>query len=173
MASAVLLTFLFLFSIFYIFSITHKLSSFWNFETVCLYFIIPIQFYLVPSHINSIFYLVPRVFFTGTSLYLFSFISWLPNKLSYRLGRWIYIFRNLLIASADPNLHGEFDVPQMECLLAVGLWWANPDSKTRPSIRQVIKVLNFEAPFPILPPQIPVLNNLPPTTNMLVFTASP
>ncbi|KAH1049969.1 hypothetical protein GYH30_020447 [Glycine max] len=74
--------------------------------------------------------------------------------------------RNLL-AATDPNLCAEFDVQQTECLLVVGL------CKTRPSIRQVIKVLNFEAPFPILPPQIPVLNNLPPTTNMLVFTASP
>ncbi|CAJ1936163.1 unnamed protein product [Sphenostylis stenocarpa] len=62
----------------------------------------------------------------------------------------LYRFRNLL-AAADPNLNGEFDVQQMECLLVVGLWSANSDSNTRPSIRQVIKVLNFEAPFPILP----------------------
>ncbi|RDX70153.1 L-type lectin-domain containing receptor kinase IX.1, partial [Mucuna pruriens] len=83
----------------------------------------------------------------------------------------LYGFRNLL-AAADPNLHGKFDVRQMECLLLVGLWCANPDCKTRPSIKQVIKVLNFEAPFPILPPHIPVLAFLPPTTDELFFTAT-
>ncbi|KAG2410013.1 L-type lectin-domain containing receptor [Vigna angularis] len=40
--------------------------------------------------------------------------------------------------SADENLVGEFDVKQMECLLVVGLWCANPDSAYRPAIRQVI-----------------------------------
>ncbi|KAK7368866.1 hypothetical protein VNO80_10898 [Phaseolus coccineus] len=60
-----------------------------------------------------------------------------------------YRVRNLL-AAADPNLNGEFDVQQMECLLVVGLWSADSDSKRRPSIKQVSKVLNFEAPFPIL-----------------------
>ncbi|XP_068469873.1 L-type lectin-domain containing receptor kinase IX.1-like [Phaseolus vulgaris] len=74
------------------------------------------------------------------------------------LVEWVrehYRFRNLL-AAADPNLNGEFDVQQMECLLVVGLWSANSESKRRPSIRQVIKVLNFEAPFPNLHSNLPM-----------------
>ena len=64
----------------------------------------------------------------------------------------LYQLRNLL-AAADANLRGEFDVQQMECLLVVGLWCANPDSASRPAIRQVINVLNSEASLPILPLQ--------------------
>ncbi|CAJ1936164.1 unnamed protein product [Sphenostylis stenocarpa] len=67
----------------------------------------------------------------------------------------LYGLRNLL-AAVDPNLHGEFDEQQMECLLIVGLWCANPDSASRPPVRQVINVLNSEASLPILPQQIPV-----------------
>ncbi|XP_047159374.1 L-type lectin-domain containing receptor kinase IX.1-like [Vigna umbellata] len=70
----------------------------------------------------------------------------------------LYRLRNLL-AAADPNLNGEFDVQQMECLLVAGIWCANSDSKTRPSIRQVIKVLNFEAPFPVLHHHLSPSNN--------------
>ena len=43
----------------------------------------------------------------------------------------------------------------MECLMVVGLWCAHPDSNARPSIRQAINVLNFEAPLPILPSHLP------------------
>ncbi|KAK7368867.1 hypothetical protein VNO80_10899 [Phaseolus coccineus] len=64
----------------------------------------------------------------------------------------LYQLRNLL-AAADENLRGEFDVQQMECLLVVGLWCANPDSASRPATRQVINVLNSEASLPILPLQ--------------------
>ncbi|XP_014506561.1 L-type lectin-domain containing receptor kinase IX.1-like [Vigna radiata var. radiata] len=67
----------------------------------------------------------------------------------------LYELRNLL-AAADENLRGEFDVQQMECLLVVGLWCANPDSASRPAIRQVINVLSSESSLPILPLQMPV-----------------
>ncbi|KAG6571879.1 L-type lectin-domain containing receptor kinase IX.1, partial [Cucurbita argyrosperma subsp. sororia] len=45
---------------------------------------------------------------------------------------------------------------QMERLMVVGLWCAHPDSNCRPSIRQAINVMNFEAPLPLLPSQLPV-----------------
>ncbi|CAJ1936165.1 unnamed protein product [Sphenostylis stenocarpa] len=45
----------------------------------------------------------------------------------------LYGLRNLL-AAVDPKLHGEFDAQQMECLLVVGLWCANPDSAARPPV---------------------------------------
>ncbi|WVZ24809.1 hypothetical protein V8G54_003353 [Vigna mungo] len=66
----------------------------------------------------------------------------------------LYGLKNLL-AAVDPKLHGEFDVKQVECLVVVGLWCANPDFASRPTIRQVIKVLKFEASLPILSQQIP------------------
>ncbi|TYH22772.1 hypothetical protein ES288_A04G156200v1 [Gossypium darwinii] len=40
---------------------------------------------------------------------------------------------------------------QVEWLLMIGLWCVHPDRSLRPSIRQVIQVLNFEALLPELP----------------------
>uniref|UniRef100_M0ZZ83 non-specific serine/threonine protein kinase n=1 Tax=Solanum tuberosum TaxID=4113 RepID=M0ZZ83_SOLTU len=50
----------------------------------------------------------------------------------------------------------EFNEEEVEHLLIVGLWCAHPDNNCRPSIRQAIQVLNFEAPLPTLPPNMPV-----------------
>jgi len=56
----------------------------------------------------------------------------------------------------------EFDMKQMECMMIVGLWCAHPDQSLRPSIRQAIQVLNFDAPLPNLPKNMPVANyNVP------------
>jgi hypothetical protein len=56
----------------------------------------------------------------------------------------------------------EFDMKQMECMMIVGLWCAHPDQSLRPSIRQAIQVLNFDAPLPNLPKKMPVANyNVP------------
>ncbi|KAM1117275.1 hypothetical protein ACFX19_007791 [Malus domestica] len=54
-----------------------------------------------------------------------------------------------IIESADPKLCG-FDGKQIECLLKVGLWCAHPDYSSRPSMRQVIQVLNCEVEVPLL-----------------------
>ncbi|KAH1084010.1 hypothetical protein J1N35_023771 [Gossypium stocksii] len=56
-----------------------------------------------------------------------------------------------LLDVADPKLSMNFDAKQMECLLMIGLWCVHPDQHLRPSIRQTIQVLNFEAPLPKLP----------------------
>ncbi|KAK5786897.1 hypothetical protein PVK06_041546 [Gossypium arboreum] len=56
-----------------------------------------------------------------------------------------------LLDVADPKLCMNFDAKQMECLLMVGLWCVHPHQHLRPSIRQAIQVLNFEAPLPKLP----------------------
>ncbi|XP_009794260.1 L-type lectin-domain containing receptor kinase IX.1-like [Nicotiana sylvestris] len=66
----------------------------------------------------------------------------------YRMGN--------LNEAADPKLSLEFNEMEMKHLLIVGLWCAHPDSNCRPSIRQAIHVLNFEAPLPTLPPNMPV-----------------
>ncbi|XP_059650071.1 L-type lectin-domain containing receptor kinase IX.1-like [Cornus florida] len=61
-----------------------------------------------------------------------------------------------LLEAADPKLCADFDEQEIKCLMIVGLWCAHPDYNRRPSIRQAIHVLNFEAPLPILPSKMPV-----------------
>ncbi|XP_012572412.1 L-type lectin-domain containing receptor kinase IX.1-like [Cicer arietinum] len=84
----------------------------------------------------------------------------------------LYALKNI-IAAADPKLCEVFDVKQMECLLVVGLWCANPDSSSRPSIREAINVLNFEAPLPILPQNVPMLALFPPIRRNDIFYSVP
>ncbi|KAJ4714599.1 putative Kinase [Melia azedarach] len=60
-----------------------------------------------------------------------------------------------LLSAVDQRLHS-FDETQVACLMIVGLWCAHPDSTLRPSIRQAIQVLNFEAPLPNVPEKMPV-----------------
>lgn len=61
-----------------------------------------------------------------------------------------------LISAVDKRLRLDFDRKQTECLMVVGLWCVHPDPSLRPSTRQVIHVLNFEAPLPNLPAKMPV-----------------
>ena len=52
--------------------------------------------------------------------------------------------------AVDERLARCFDEQQMNCLLIVGLWCAHSERYRRPSIREAIQVLNFEASLPIL-----------------------
>ncbi|OMO63459.1 putative kinase [Corchorus olitorius] len=70
-----------------------------------------------------------------------------------------------LLDVADKKLCMEFDMKQMECLLMVGLWCAYPDYSFRPSIRQALQVLNFEAPLPNLPQKMPIPKYDAPTSS--------
>ncbi|CAL5358205.1 unnamed protein product [Camellia sinensis] len=72
-----------------------------------------------------------------------------------------------ILEAADPKLRAEFDNREMGRLMIVGLWCAHPDFSNRPSIRQAIHVLTFEAPVPILPSKIPVPTYFAPPLNML------
>nr|TKS11630.1 hypothetical protein D5086_0000071350 [Populus alba] len=63
-----------------------------------------------------------------------------------------------------------FDERQMECLTIVGLWCCHPDYTIRPSIRQVINALNFEAPLPALPSKLPVPMYYAPPMSMCKFS---
>ncbi|KAF5794098.1 putative protein kinase RLK-Pelle-L-LEC family [Helianthus annuus] len=60
-----------------------------------------------------------------------------------------------LLEAADPCLGSIFAEEEMTCLMIVGLWCAHPDSKLRPSMKQAIQVLNFEASLPMLPSKMP------------------
>ncbi|KAF2283872.1 hypothetical protein GH714_016705 [Hevea brasiliensis] len=69
------------------------------------------------------------------------------------LVEWVWDhYRNRTLGLAvDRRLNMDFDEKQMECLMIVGLWCAQPDHGSRPSIRQAIHVLNFDALLPNLP----------------------
>ncbi|WJX47486.1 hypothetical protein P8452_34166 [Trifolium repens] len=69
---------------------------------------------------------------------------------------WDHYGRGELFVAMDGNLLKNFDEKQVECLMIVGLWSAHPDVNLRPSIKQVTKVLNFEAALPNLPPKKPI-----------------
>ena len=66
----------------------------------------------------------------------------------------LYGMGNLLEA-ADSRLCGDFDEQAMERLMIVGLWCAHPDYSARPTIREAMHVLNFEAHLPSLPSKMP------------------
>ncbi|KAJ4716754.1 Receptor lectin kinase [Melia azedarach] len=89
------------------------------------------------------------------------------------LVKWVWELygRGNLLEAADPRLGGEFDEQQLQCLMIVGLWCAHPDENLRPSMKQAIHVLNFEAPLPNLPPRMPVPTYLSPPMNMLTIDA--
>ncbi|PWA75405.1 Concanavalin A-like lectin/glucanase superfamily [Artemisia annua] len=65
--------------------------------------------------------------------------------------------RGEILLAVDERLNQDFDAEQAKCLMMVGLWCAHPNRGLRPSIRQAIQVLNFEAPIPDLPVNEPVL----------------
>ncbi|GJM95712.1 hypothetical protein PR202_ga12489 [Eleusine coracana subsp. coracana] len=87
-----------------------------------------------------------------------------------------WTLRGRILDAADPRLNGEFDSEEMERVMVTALWCAYPDRTMRPSIRQVVNVLRFEAPLPILPTEMPVAMFMPPvygfTSGSVVVTGS-
>jgi serine/threonine protein kinase len=69
---------------------------------------------------------------------------------------WELYGEGKLLEAVDPRLCGDFNKTQMERLMIVGLSCAHPDEHLRPSIRQALHVLDFDAPLPILPSKMPV-----------------
>ncbi|CAH2080583.1 unnamed protein product [Thlaspi arvense] len=69
---------------------------------------------------------------------------------------WDLYGKEQLQSCVDERLHKNFDAKQVECFMIVGLWLAHPDRSLRPSIRQAMHVLNFEAAMPSLPTKMPV-----------------
>lgn len=51
--------------------------------------------------------------------------------------------------------NGLFDLRELIRFMVVGLWCCNPDCKQRPKIKDLIQILNIEAPLPWLPPRMP------------------
>ncbi|GLT46157.1 hypothetical protein SLA2020_199340 [Shorea laevis] len=80
---------------------------------------------------------------------------------------WEAYENRVLLDIADGNLATNFNFKEMECLLVVGLWCAYPSPIMRPSMRQAIQVLNFEADLPNLPSNRPILNYDIPGTSVI------
>ncbi|KAH7835422.1 hypothetical protein Vadar_026042 [Vaccinium darrowii] len=78
---------------------------------------------------------------------------------------WELYGNGRILEAVDRRLGSEFDENVMQCLMVVGLWCANPDWGRRPSIRQAMLVLNFEAPLPVLPEKIPMPMSFGPPGN--------
>ncbi|KAL9662677.1 hypothetical protein QQ045_027510 [Rhodiola kirilowii] len=91
-----------------------------------------------------------------------------------RLVEWVWSLygQGQLIEAADQRLSSDYDERQLTHLMIVGLWCCHPDSTMRPSIRQVINVLNLEAPLPSLPSKLPVPTYAAPPINMSQLSSS-
>ncbi|KAK9987825.1 hypothetical protein SO802_028064 [Lithocarpus litseifolius] len=74
--------------------------------------------------------------------------------------------RGEVLNTVDQRLGGRFDEQQMKCLLVVQLWCAHSECDRRPSIREAIQVLNFEAPLHLLQFYTPRSSYHTPTMNM-------
>ena len=93
-----------------------------------------------------------------------------PSKVNLVEWVWDLYGKSQLLEAIDKRLGKEFDKEQMECLMIVGLWCCHPDPTSRPSIRKVINVLNFEAPLPNLPSKLPEPNYFGSPMHMCKFS---
>ncbi|KAJ6302698.1 hypothetical protein OIU77_016728 [Salix suchowensis] len=91
------------------------------------------------------------------------------NEDEVSLVHWVWELygEGKLIEAVDPRLCGDFNKTQMERLMIVGLSCAHPDEHLRPSIRQSLHVLHFDAPLPILPSKMPVPSYFAPPLSSL------
>ncbi|KAF7046536.1 hypothetical protein CFC21_055561 [Triticum aestivum] len=78
-----------------------------------------------------------------------------PSLLEWVWNLYLY-GRGAALEAADKRLDGDLDQAQMQRMLVVGLWCAHPHRGVRPSIKQALGVLQFEAPLPDVPPKMPV-----------------
>ncbi|XP_062086778.1 L-type lectin-domain containing receptor kinase IX.1-like [Humulus lupulus] len=80
-----------------------------------------------------------------------------PKKVMLVEWVWELYGRGQLVEAVDKGLVSmEWNDREMECVMIVGLWCCHPDPTCRPSIKQVMNALNFEAALPNLPPTLPV-----------------
>ncbi|KAJ9177468.1 hypothetical protein P3X46_012684 [Hevea brasiliensis] len=82
----------------------------------------------------------------------------IQQKSGVSLVEWIWDLYGCgkLHLGIDKKILIDFNEKEVECLMIVGLWCAHPDCNARPSIRQAIQVLNFEAAIPNLPAKMPI-----------------
>eukprot|EP01018_Ginkgo_biloba_P000266 Gb_15986 [translate_table: standard] len=63
---------------------------------------------------------------------------------------WELYAKEKLLDAVDPKLGGEYDVEEMERVLKLGLICSHPEPEGRLSARQVLQILEGQAPLPIL-----------------------
>jgi serine/threonine protein kinase len=78
-----------------------------------------------------------------------------PKKVNLVEWVWDLYGQNMLMEAVDGRLHGDFKREEVECFMIVGLWCAYPEKSLRPSIKQAMNVLQFQAHLPILPSKMP------------------
>ncbi|KAJ3691267.1 hypothetical protein LUZ61_020431 [Rhynchospora tenuis] len=92
------------------------------------------------------------------------------------LVKWVWdLYRqNSLLEAVDEKLNGDFEKEEAERLMVVGLWCVHPEKSLRPSIKQAISVLQFQAPLPNVPPKMPMIPGYytPDDPNMQSYTSS-
>ncbi|CAN6343750.1 unnamed protein product [Urochloa humidicola] len=88
--------------------------------------------------------------------------------------QWVWEFygRGAILDAADDRLKGDFNPGEMETVMVVGLWCAQPNRSLRPSIRQAVNVLRREAPLPSLPAGMPVPTFFSPPSALYFTTSS-
>ncbi|XP_057868326.2 L-type lectin-domain containing receptor kinase IX.1-like [Cryptomeria japonica] len=116
-------------------------------------------------------YLAPECVYTGkasTESDVFSFGAVtleiacgrrpVDRSLDKRLVEWVWNLysQGRLLDSADKKLEGNFKGKEMERLLLLGLLCSHPDPKARPKMKEVVKILKFEAQLPNIPLNLPV-----------------
>ncbi|KAL4581042.1 hypothetical protein LXL04_017249 [Taraxacum kok-saghyz] len=81
-----------------------------------------------------------------------------------RLVHWVWELYGTgeLLEAVDPRLGLSFKEEEIKRLMILGLWCVHPDSDFRPSMRQVVQVLNCDASLPILPSKMPVASYFTP-----------
>ncbi|PRQ48392.1 putative protein kinase RLK-Pelle-L-LEC family [Rosa chinensis] len=79
---------------------------------------------------------------------------------------WDLYGKGNFLMAVDEKLHSDYNEKQAECMIVVGLWCVHPDKSLRPSIRQAVHVLNFEAALPNVPPNMPVPTYQVPTPSV-------
>ncbi|KAL7585110.1 hypothetical protein Lser_V15G45966 [Lactuca serriola] len=91
-----------------------------------------------------------------------------------RLIQWVWELYGIgtLVEAVDPRLGLDFEEEEIKRLMILGLWCVHPDSDFRPSMRQVVQVLNSEASVPILPSKMPVASYFTPPMSSLYGVTS-
>ncbi|KAJ0600815.1 putative protein kinase RLK-Pelle-L-LEC family [Helianthus annuus] len=101
-------------------------------------------------------------------------IDYNAQESQQRLVEWVWELYGTgkLLDAVDPRLGSDFEEEEIKQLMIIGLWCQHPDLKLRPTMRQVIQVLNSEASLPVLSSKMPVASYSTPSMPLLFGVAS-
>ncbi|KAL9228708.1 hypothetical protein vseg_004259 [Gypsophila vaccaria] len=120
--------------------------------------------------VGTVGYLAPELSITGkptTATDVFAFGTFLlevacgrrplglhnPDREDFLLVDWVYesFKRGTIHETSDPKLEADYVSQEMELVLKLGLHCSHPNPEARPSMRQVVQFLRFEADLPDVP----------------------